>query len=76
MLMMLAASVNASALPAGWQHWSNVVAFVYPLNSWVGLRLRATPVPGSAADGPVSGTASFRLECPDGCVHGEEATWP
>jgi hypothetical protein len=50
--------IDLAALPDGWQTWTSLVAYTYPGNSWVGMRVEATPLPG---DNDGDGLASFRF---------------
>lgn len=51
---------DETALPTGWEGWTNLVAYHWPGNSWVGMRVQATPSP--TGTGPPDGLAGFVFE--------------
>eukprot|EP01050_Picozoa_sp_SAG11_P009555 SAG11_NODE_908_length_6589_cov_5.484129_6_plen_652_part_00 len=55
--------IDEGSLPAGWRQWTNLVAYTYPGDSWVGMRVKATPNPHADMS---TGQARFTLTCPDG----------
>ena len=64
-------SVDAMALPPSWREWSNLAVFVYPLNSWVGLRLSASPVPAPPIDGAATAAAAAAAAAAAGAGGGD-----
>ena len=42
---------DMAALPAGWQSWTNLVAYTWPASSWIGMRVQAEPSPSDPPDG-------------------------
>ena len=54
--------IDEEALPAGWEAWTSLVAYTYPANSWVGMRVMAVPNPRATPNGE----ARFLFTCADG----------
>jgi hypothetical protein len=57
--------IDERSLPAGWASWTDLVAYTYPAESWVGMRMLAKPNP-HPPDGMSTGEARFTFTCPDG----------
>ena len=55
--------IDLEDVPIGWQSWTNVVAYVWPANSWVNLRVTARPDPYPTLS---NGLARFIFICPEG----------
>ena len=55
--------IDLEDMPVGWQSWTNVVAYVWPANSWVSLRVTARPDPYVTLG---NGLARFIFICPEG----------
>ena len=54
--------IDIRTLPVGWSKWTDLVAYTYPGDSWVGMRVNAVPNPRPDPEGE----ARFTLTCPDG----------